>query len=170
MGIPGGDSAGGNLALATIMTIQCFGAKQHPMHTLASAIVHTIPHHPPAPWPQPRGALLISPRVSSAAQYPPHANARDMLSVRVLRASLLHIGLPVPEDVAACGMVRGLRPAAIDRALLARGGVAPTNLLELLDHPLLTPLNAPKEVLGGLPPMFVCMGTWMVRCECVRFS
>lgn len=137
----GGNSAGGNLALATLLTIQvcpthrghavtCCTTTSHPRQAMGddAAIVtrKTTPDHlalarlvtqgiatHPTPWLQPVAALLVSPRVSSIGHYPPDANQRDMLNLHVLRgASLLHVGLPLPAELDR-GMLQGLTPAAL---------------------------------------------------------
>lgn len=135
---------------------------------LARLVVQEVATYP-TPWPQPAGALLVSPRVSSVGRYPADANRRDFLSLRVLQgASLLHVGLPLPAALDQ-GMLRGLQPASLQ---LPRGAAGVLGLQEdaatdgvaqaLLQHPLCTPLHASPQALEQLPPMLVTIGMMRV--------
>lgn len=115
---------------------------------------------------QPTAALLVSPRVSSVGRYPPGANRRDLLSLRVLRgASLLHVGLPLPPELDG-GMLQALTPAPMRlpgaRAVLGLGEDAGEREVAeaVLQHPLLTPLHASAGALASLPPMLVTIGAY----------
>ncbi|KIA75728.1 hypothetical protein HK57_00463 [Aspergillus ustus] len=149
----GGDSSGGNLALALLQTIQHLGrsVREDSNSNAEPTVLSFHGKSVPFPIPLPAGLALISPTLDLT---------------RSLRS-------PTPYDYLAPSSpthnpVTSSPPCTIWPSTPPRADLFTT--ASMLTHPLVSPLAAIPESWRGSPPIFISCGEEVISTECKIFA